>query len=228
MKTPKKLVIFGTATTAENAFYYFTNDSDYKPVAFCANSEYVTKDNFMDLPLFPFNEIKEKFPPNEYSFFCAVGQRDLNSIRKDIYFKAREMGYPLASYISSKADIADNVKIGEHCYISDIRINPYSIIGNNCYILSVISHHTVLEDHCYIVGGVTMWGKVKIGEQTFIALNSTIRDNITIGERCIIGAGSLIMHDTGSDKVFLCKETKAQKMSSEVFSKGLLRKSGDK
>lgn len=227
MKIPKKLIIFGTASTAENAHYNFTNDSDYEPVAFCANSDYVTTDNFMDLPLIPFNEIIEKFPPNEYSFFCAVGQRDLNSIRKDVYLKAKEMGYPLASYISSKADIAKNARIGEHCLIGSVKISQYSIIGNNCFILSTVSHHSKIEDHCFITGGVCMGGKVKVGEQTFIALNSTIRDNITIGERCIIGAGSLIMHDTGSDKVFICEETKAQKMTSAVFSKGLLHKIGD-
>jgi len=221
MKNNKKLIIFGTSNLSENAHYYFTNDSDYEPVAFCANKEYITNDNFLGLPLVPFNEIEEKFPPHEYSFFCSVGYRDINSIRRDIYLKAKEMGYLLASYISSKADIAKNVKIGEHCFITTINIKPYAIIGNNCFIYSNISHHTVIEDHCFITGGVCMGGKVKIGEQTFIALNSTIRDNITIGKRNIIGAGSLILKSTESDQLFIAEGTKAQKISSAVYSKGL-------
>jgi len=218
----KKLIIFGTASTAELVHHYFINDSDYEPVAFCANDEYVKEDNFLGLPLLPFSKIEMKFSPKEYSFFCAVGQRELNSIRKDVYLKAKALGYSMASYISSKSDIANNVKIGEHCYIDDIKICPHARIGNNCFIHSNISHHTKVEEHCFISANVSMGGIVSISEQTFIGLNSTIRDNIIIGERCIIGAGSIIMHNTGADKVFISNETKAQRISSIIFSRGLV------
>jgi len=218
MKTPKKLIIFGTASTAELVHYYFSNDSDYEPIAFCASAEFVNTDNFLGLPLLPFNEIEAKFSPNEYSFFCAIGQREINSIRKNIYLQAKALGYSMASYISSESNIAKNAKIGEHCFIDNVRIHPCAEIGNNCFIHSDLAHHDKVGNHCYIVGGVSIGGNVTIGEQTFIGLGSTIRDNIILGKRCIIGAGSIIMRNTGSDKVFISNETRSQKISSIEFS----------
>jgi len=203
MKTPKKLIIFGTASTAEFVHYHFINDSDYVPAAFCASSEFVTKDNFLELPLLPFNEIEKKFPPKEYSFFCAVGQTELNKIRKDIYLKAKAKDYSMASYINSKAEIAKNVKIGEHCFIGKVKIFPNSTIGKNCFIMSDIPHNSNIGDHCFITTNVSMGGMLKIGEQTFIGLNATIRDKIEIGEKNIIGAGTIILSSTAANSVFI-------------------------
>lgn len=219
MKTPKKLIIFGTANTATFVHYYFVNDSDYVPAAFCADSKFITKDSFLELPLLPFNEIEKKFSPKEYSFFCAVGGTELNKIRKDIYLKAKAKGYSMAGYISSKAEIAKNVKIGEHCFIGKVKIFPNSTIGENCIIMSDISHDSNIGAHCFITTNVSMGGMLKIGEQTCIGLNATIRDKIEIGEKNIIGAGTIILSSTAANAVFIQQATKPLKITSEAFLK---------
>jgi acetyltransferase-like isoleucine patch superfamily enzyme len=49
---------------------------------------------------------------------------------------------------------------------------------------------------------VVVSGGVKIGERTFIGVNATIRDHVTIGAGCVIGAGSLILKDAADDSVY--------------------------
>jgi sugar O-acyltransferase (sialic acid O-acetyltransferase NeuD family) len=215
----KKLVIFGTATTAEVIHYYFSEDSDYEPVAFCANSEFIKTDSFLELPLLPFKEIEAKFSPKEHSFFCAVGQTELNSVRKSIYLKAKAMGYSIASYVSSQAEIAKNATMGEHCFIDTIKIHPYSAIGDNCIICSDIEHHCKVKSDCFIARNASLGGMLIIGEQTFVGVNATIRDKIEIGSKNIIGAGSLILSNTKPNSVFIQQGTKPIKMDSESFVK---------
>ena len=61
----KNLIIFGNAEIAELAHFYFTNDSDYRVVGFTVDDEFVKKDFFLDLPVIPFSEIVNNFPPQE-------------------------------------------------------------------------------------------------------------------------------------------------------------------
>ncbi len=55
----KELIIFGTADIAQLAHFYFSNDSDYKVVAFTVDAEYIKVNEFCGLPVVPFEEVIE-------------------------------------------------------------------------------------------------------------------------------------------------------------------------
>jgi acetyltransferase-like isoleucine patch superfamily enzyme len=55
-------------------------------------------------------------------------------------------------------------------------------------------------------------GHVNVGAYSFIGVNATLRNAITIGEACLIGAGSIVMKDTRPGSVYVPDRTK-------VFSK---------
>ena len=42
---------------------------------------------------------------------------------------------------------------------------------------------------------VIKYGRIRVGERTFIGCNSTIMPGVTIGKRCVIGAGSVVTKD---------------------------------
>ena len=50
-------------------------------------------------------------------------------------------------------------------------------------------------------GDVIKYGKIHVGERTFIGCNSTILPGVTIGKRCIIGAGSVVTKDVPDETV---------------------------
>ncbi|MEM0486451.1 MAG: acetyltransferase [Thermoplasmata archaeon] len=192
-----KLVIYGTGKIAEVIYFYFKNDSEYEVVAFTNAKEFITQDNFLGLPLVPFEHIELYYPPSDYFLFIAVGYLRRNKIRAQRYLEAKQKGYRLASYVSSKATYY-GTPIGENCFIFENNvIQPFVTIGNNVIIWSGnhIGHHSTIMDHCFISSHVVISGNCVIREYCFLGVNSTLRDNITLGRFTIVGAGATVLKD---------------------------------
>lgn len=206
----RKLVIFGHGDIAQLAHYYFSTDTDFEIVAFTVDSEYVDRTTVCDLPLVPFDRITETYPAEYFQLFIALSYSRLNIIRKEKYERAKSLGYTLASYISSRATVLNDQRIGDNCFILENNtIQPFVTIGNNVTLWSgsIICHHSTINDHVFIASHVAVSGHCNIGEQCFIGVNATIRDNISIGDHCIIGAGSLILSDADAEGLYRGAET---------------------
>jgi sugar O-acyltransferase (sialic acid O-acetyltransferase NeuD family) len=214
-----KVVIFGLGDNAELAKYYFDTDSNLDVVAFVVDKEYVTDELFCGLPVFDFDIAQQKYSPEEYFMFIAVGYTDMNSVREQKYNDAKNKGYELANYVSSRATVlTDN--IGDNNFIlEDNTIQPFVTIGNNNVIWSGnhIGHHGSIGDHCFITSQVTISGRVTIQNNCFLGVNSTFRDNITIAYKTLVGAHAWISKDTREYDVFVPQSTKIfPKKSNEL------------
>lgn len=217
----KKLIIFGTGQIAELAYYYFSSDSEYSVQAFSVDKEYIESEDFFELPVIAFEEIQASFPPEDYEMFIALSYSEVNSIRKKKYFAAREKGYKLASYISSRATILNDMSIGDNCFILENNtIQPFVSIGNNVTLWSGnhIGHHSEICDHVFMASHVVVSGGVHIGSQSFLGVNATLINNISIGEGCVIGAGALVNSNVESHLVIKSNST------NSIFSTDELKK----
>lgn len=218
----KPLVIFGTGDIAQIAHLYFNADSDYEVVAFTADKDYIVEPRFCGLPTVAFEDITKLYPPESYTVFVALSYSKLNSLRKEKYLAAKALGYQIASFISSRANILNQGKIGENCFIfEDNTIQPFSSIGNNVTLWSGnhIGHHSIIGDHTFIASHAVVSGGVRIGEQCFIGVNATLRDHIKIGDRCVIGAGALLLADTEPEGVYVGVATERSKVPSTRLRK---------
>jgi sugar O-acyltransferase (sialic acid O-acetyltransferase NeuD family) len=213
----KPLVIFGSGDIAQLAHYYFSADSNYDVVAFTLDAKYIVEEKFCDLPVVEFENITEKYSPQSYDIFVAIGYSKLNALRKEKFRAAKEKGYKLASFISSRATVLNEGRIGENCFIfEDNTIQPFVTIGNNVTLWSGnhIGHHSVIHDHTFIASHVVVSGRVEIGEQCFIGVNATLRDHIKIGDRCVVGAGALMLADAAPEGVYIGTATERSKVPS--------------
>ena len=220
MKQP--LVIFGLGDIAQLAHYYFSTDSNYEVVAFTVDVAYITAPEFCGLPIAPFEQVATAYPPATHEIFVALSYSKLNQLRKEKYFAAKALGYPLASYISSSATVLNDGKIGDNCFIfEDNTIQPFVIIGNNVTLWSGnhIGHHSTIHDHCFIASHVVISGGVEIHESCFIGVNATLRDHITIGEKCVIGAGALLLSDAEPEGVYIGQATERSRVPSTRLKK---------
>lgn len=218
----KKVIIFGTSEFAEVAHFYFTNDSEYKIIAFTANKEFIKKNELLGLPVIPFEDIEKQYPPEEYSMFIAVVYTKVNKIREQIFNQAESKGYELVSYVNSKAITWGQIDIGKNCFIlENVVIQPFVKIGNNVIIWSGnhIGHHSKINDHCFITSHVVISGNVTIGSHCFLGVNSTIRDGINIAPECVIGAGSVILKDTKPKQVYTANSTVLIPKNSDELEK---------
>ena len=215
-----KIVIFGNGEIGELAEYYFRTDSEYEVVAFTADDEYVKSDTFCGLPLINFQDIKEKYPPDSYKMFIALSYSSMNKDRAGKYYKAKELGYDLVSYVSSKCTFLTEIPIGDNCFIlEDNTIQQFVRIGNNVTLWSGnhIGHHSEVLDNNFISSHVVVSGHVHIHSFCFIGVNATLHDNIIIAPETLIGAGAVIAKDTIEKGVYLPpKSTLIDKKSDEI------------
>jgi len=125
------------------------------------------------------------------------------------------------------------VRIGKGCRILTVSFStePYLVeIGDGAR----ISNGTLFITHdgsvnCFpgdVDGGI--FGKIKIGNNVFIGNNSIILLNTTIGDNCIIGAGSVVRGQFPDDSVIVgnpakvLMKTSVQKMLFNM-SPGLVK-----
>jgi acetyltransferase-like isoleucine patch superfamily enzyme len=65
---------------------------------------------------------------------------------------------------------------------------------------------------------VVISGQVHIGAYTFIGVNATLRDSITVGQLNVIGAGALIMKSTKDHEVYVPERTKPYPKTSDQIN----------
>lgn len=201
-----KLIIVGAGVTARMAHYYFAHDSEHQVEAFAVTKEYLSQDAFLGLPLVDFAEIVKRFPPDDYQMFVALGYAKMNKLRAQKYCEAKELGYRLVSYVSSKCTFLTEHPVGDNCFIlEDNTIQPFVRIGNDVTLWSGnhIGHDVVIEDHCYLTSHVVVSGFTHIHPYCFIGVNATLRNAITVAPETLIGAGAVIMKDTVEQGVYL-------------------------
>src|SRR5258708_11834496 len=97
-----KVVVFGMGDIGRLAHYYFVHDSEHEIVAFSADREYVKESTYLGLPVVEFEKIDQVYPPSDYKMFIALSYARMNQVRAEKYFRAKEMGYELVSYLSSR------------------------------------------------------------------------------------------------------------------------------
>ncbi|MCW2002508.1 sugar O-acyltransferase (sialic acid O-acetyltransferase NeuD family) [Xanthomonas arboricola] len=216
------LVIFGSGDIAQLAHYYFTNDSEYQVAAFTVDAAYITESQFCGLPVVAFEELAERYPAEDYALFIALSYSKLNAIRKEKYISSKQAGYRLASYVSSRATVLNDDRIGENCFIlEDNTIQPFVQIGNNVTLWSGnhIGHHSTIQDHCFIASHVVVSGGVTIEEQCFIGVNATLRDHIRVGMRTVVGAGVLLLADAADEGLYIGSATERSPVPSTRLKK---------
>jgi sugar O-acyltransferase (sialic acid O-acetyltransferase NeuD family) len=215
-----KLVIFGTGDIGRLAHYYFTRDSDHEVVAFTVDQQYRREDGFLDLPVVAFEEVATRYPPGEHEMFIAISYARMNRLRAEKYFRAKELGYRLASYVSSRCTFLTDHPVGDNCFIlEDNTIQPFVRIGNNVTLWSGnhVGHDSVIEDHCFIASHVVVSGHVRIGPYCFIGVNATLRNSITLVAGTLVGGGAVIMEDTVEGGVYVpARAVQLSKRSDEV------------
>lgn len=215
-----EVVIVGSGVTARMAHYYFTRDSEHHVAGFTVDKEYLNGDSFLGLPLTDFDQVVDRYPPDKCKMFVALGYAKMNKLRAAKYDQAKELGYQLVSYVSSKCTFLSDNPVGDNCFVlEDNTIQPFVRIGNDVTLWSGnhIGHDVIIEDHCFLTSHVVVSGFVHIKPYCFLGVNATLRNAITIAPETLIGAGAIIMKDTVEQGVYLPERARLfGKKSSEI------------
>ena len=215
-----RIVIFGAGKIADQAYFYLTNDSPHEIAAFTVDREYLREAEKLGLPVVPFEEVQDVYPPDDFKMFVAVGYQDLNRFRARKYEEAKAKGYELISYVSSRAANFGGVEVGDNCFVLEFAVlQPCSKVGNDVFIWSSnhIGHHAAIGDHCYIAGNVVISGNTRIEPYCFIGVSATLGHEITVGKESFIGAGALITKNVEPGSVYITPDTQKYRLDSAAF-----------
>jgi len=218
----KKLILFGTGKIAEVIYYYAKEECGFEVAAFTVDDAFRTVETFDGLPVIPFSQIVDQYPPSEYDMFVAVGYHDLNRMREAKCAEARSKGYSLVNVISPLCHLPRNVEVGTNCFVMPPAIvHPRVRLGDNVFVWSgsLVGHHSIIGNNAWITSGCNIGGNVSIGANSFLAMNATLSHSIHIGNNNFIGANALLTKDTTDGQVYIAAPSKAIKLNSTQFLK---------
>ena len=214
------ILIFGTGDIAQIAKYYFDIDSEHNVVGFTVDREYLSVVQFEGLPVIAFDEINTLYPPDRFKLFIALSYSKMNSVREAKYNIAKNKGYELVSYVSSRCSYMSQFKHGDNCFIfEDNTIQPFTKIGNNVTLWSGnhIGHHSTIGDHNFISSHVVISGHCTIGSNCFLGVNATVHNNVHIASGTLLAAGAILSKSSEENGVYLPpKSSKFNKGSNEI------------
>jgi sugar O-acyltransferase (sialic acid O-acetyltransferase NeuD family) len=218
----RKLILLGDSAFAEVAFEYFTHDSPYEVVAFAVERAFLNRPKLFGLPVVAVEDLPARYPPKDHSFYVAVVYTQLNRLRARLYQTAKVMGYAPASYVSQRAFVWRNVKLGEHCFVFENNVlQPFVTIGDNVVLWSGnhTGHHSKIGDHCFVSSHVVVSGFCDIGPSCFLGVNATLGNNVRVGPDCLLGAGAVVTKDVPADTILKGPAGEASKVSARAYSK---------
>ena len=194
----KNLVIFGTNDFGRLLKYYIEKDDNRKVEGFTVNRNYIQEDEFLGVPVVPFEEIESKYSPEKYEILIAIGNSKMNDVRKNVYMQCKEKGYTMASYIHSSCSIHSN-DIGEgNILLENCLVYPYAKIGNGNLMWDhvLISHDCTVGDFNTFSSYADLCGYVKIGNNGYFGKHCILNDFMEIADYTLVGAAAYAKKNT--------------------------------
>ena len=219
--SPKEgVVIFGVGKISDVVFDYFSRDGDLAVAGFTCDRDYLPGPQHRGLPCVAFDAVSERFPPHRYAMHVAIGYHEVNRVRERVFHAARDAGYELASFVSSRSWPGRSLACGENCFIADgVSVEPCAVVGENVALWSnvVVGHHARIGDHCWLAAGTVVGGGAIFEPRCFAALNVTVGNEVTVGADTIMGARTLVTKCLPAKSVVIERDTERFRLDSTQF-----------
>ena len=164
--------------------------------------------------------MEKTFDPNRVSLIVSGGFNDMNELRRQRSFQAKEKGYRLDTYVHPSVRRNDGVTIGENCIILDFTsIHAGSRIGDGTFIASNVNigHDCDIGPYNYVTSGTSIAGGCKTGTGCFFGVNASLAHGITLGDRTFLGAQTMLNHNTKDDEVYVAEPGQLFRLKSQAF-----------
>nr|WKN36982.1 hypothetical protein K4G66_31945 [Tunicatimonas sp. TK19036] len=220
----KPIIIFGKGKITDVIQYYMREESNWPVAAFTVDREFISAgdEKFNGLPLASFDEVADKYPPQDYDMFIAVGYQDMNGLRKRKVEEAKSKGYKLVSYVHPHSSIPKDLVFGSNCFImNNVCIHPRVKLGDDVFVWSgsMIGHHSTVGSHTWLTSSANVGGNVNIGESCFLAMNVTVSHSVSIGNEVFLGSNTLITKNLADQQVVIAENHKPFRLNSYQFLK---------
>lgn len=126
------------------------------------------------------------------------------TVRTKIFELLKQTGFTIPTLIHKRSIISEfcSLQMGT-CIMAGVIINAGSYIGENCIINTgaIIEHDCIIGNNTNISPRVSLAGGVKVGENSYIGLGSTVIQQIDIENNVFIGAGAVVVNNIPQNTV---------------------------
>ena len=200
------VVVFGTGTFPTAFAELVRDEGDLEPVAFCVDRAYATGDEHEGLPLVPFDEVVDRFPPRTCRAIVPLGYLRMTEFRAEVCARFEELGYALTPWISRRANVWSRLEPGPNTIVMPgATVLPYATLGRDVAVRpnAVVSHHCRIEDHVTLANGAVLGGLSRIGHHSWLGLGAVVRNGVTVAPYTFVGAGAVLVTDTHEDGIYV-------------------------
>lgn len=130
----------------------------------------------------------------EYAI-AAIGD---NAIRRRVSLWVRELGFRLASAVSSRAAVSRHASVGEGTLVvRGAIVNAGATVGDGVIINTgaTVDHDCVVGSYAHVAPGVHLAGHVCVGEGALVGVGACVLPGVRIGAWARVGAGAAVIAD---------------------------------
>jgi sugar O-acyltransferase (sialic acid O-acetyltransferase NeuD family) len=135
----------------------------------------------------------------EVQFIIGIGT---GKTRRIIDERLCTAGLTSATLVHPAATLGHDVRIGPGSVIcAGVRATNNISLGRHVHlnINTTVGHDCTLEDYVTVNPLVAISGGVTVGIETMLGTHSAILQNLAVGERSVVGAGSCVVKDVPDD-----------------------------
>lgn len=196
----KKVIVYGMNILSKMLYNDALGDDGFEIACFAVDTGHMGgRTQMLGLPLVDMDVVQQLYPPDEYDMVALFDGYDCMRDREKKYMRAKDKGYRLRNYISKKADVPENIPMGDNNIIMgqthigiEGRMGKNNLIRQNVY----LGHGFKLGDNNVITAGCSIGGDCELKNNCYIGLGSTIVNNTIIEEETLVGAGCVLIRNT--------------------------------
>lgn len=197
----KPIIVYGNTSLCKMIYHEATEMEHFSIAGFSVEKAYLLgRESLLSLPLLAFETIEELYPPSNYDMLVAfTGYKNRGREREDKYIQAKQKGFTLRNFLSSKSDIMPDITWGDNNIVLGLsHMGVSGIIGCNNLIRQQVylGHDFKMGSHNQVTAGCTIGGECEIKDYCYLGLGSTIISGIELAEGTLVGAGSTVIKST--------------------------------
>ena len=199
--TLKKLIIIGAGGHGRVVADCALATGQYQDIRFLDDCYPERKDNALWSVIGTVKEFKQYI--DEAVFIVAFGN---NKLREQVQSQLKAANATVVSIIHPRSIVSSHAHIGLGVVVcANATINIGATIDDGCIIntASTIEHDCNIGEFVHISPNSALAGGVTIGEHSWLGINSTVIECLTIAPNTQVGAGAVVISNTEEDSLYL-------------------------
>lgn len=86
---------------------------------------------------------------------------------------------------------AGSVLLANVALTADVTVGSHVVAMPN----ATVTHDNVVEDFVTLCAGVSLGGGVRVRRGAYLGMNSSVRQQVTVGSGCVVGMGAVVLAD---------------------------------